>query len=79
VYWAAGLPVLVSDELEYMATLVRQTGAGLVVSRSELSGLAERLREVDYQALQARVVEAQARYHIERFLPAVTGLLTRSS
>ncbi len=79
VYWAAGLPVLVSDELQYMATLVQETGAGLVVSRSELDGLAERLRSVDYQALQARVVQAQERYHIERFLPAVTSLLTRSS
>jgi hypothetical protein len=79
LYWAAGLPVLVSDELEYMATLVRQTGAGLVVSRSDLDNLAERLRNVDYQALQARVVEAQQLYHIERFLPAVTSLLTRSS
>jgi hypothetical protein len=78
VYWAAGLPVLVSEELEYMATLVRETGAGLVVGRSELSGLAERLRQVDYQVLQARVSDAQERYHIERFLPAVTALLTRA-
>ncbi len=79
VYWAAGLPVLVSEELEYMATLVRQTGAGLVVTRDELDDLGERLRGVDYQALQARVVEAQERYHIERFLPAVTSLLMRAS
>jgi hypothetical protein len=79
VYWAAGLPVLVSEELEYMATLVRETGAGLVVKREELPTLAARLRELDYAALHARVVEAQARYHIERFLPAVSELLLGSS
>jgi hypothetical protein len=79
VYWAAGLPALVSEELEYMATLVRETGAGLVVTRAELATLGERLQSVDYAALQARVAEAQERYHIERFLPAVTSLLTGSS
>jgi hypothetical protein len=76
VYWAAGLPALVSEELQYMATLVRETGAGLVVRRTELATLGERLADVDYAALQARVVAAQERYHIERFLPAVTALLT---
>jgi hypothetical protein len=78
VYWAAGLPALVSEELEYMATLVRETGAGVVVKRSELSTLAERLKGLDYAALQERVVAAQRRYHIELFLPAVTQLLTRT-
>jgi hypothetical protein len=75
VYWAAGLPALVSEELEYMATLVRQTGAGLVVTRSELGTLAERLHGLDYAELQRNVAAAQERYHIERFLPAVSDLL----
>jgi hypothetical protein len=75
VYWAAGLPVLVSAELEYMATLVHETGAGLVVARSELGTLGERLGRVDHAALQASVIGAQQRYHIEKFLPAVTQLL----
>ena len=79
VYWAAGLPALVSSELEYMATLVRETGAGLVVERGELSTLGERLARVDYAAMQARVVAAQQRYHIEKFLPAVTALLSSAS
>jgi hypothetical protein len=79
VYWAAGIPALVSEELEYMATLVRETGAGLVVKRRELATLGARLEDVDYAAMQARVVEAQQRYHIERFLPAVLRLLTGSS
>jgi len=43
------------------------------------SALATRLADVDYEALQARVVAAQERYHIERFLPAVTRLLTGQS
>jgi hypothetical protein len=79
VYWAAGLPVLVSAELEYMAALVRETGAGMVVERGEIATLGERLASVDYAALQARVVIAQHRYHIEKFLPAVTALLSSSS
>ena len=79
VYWAAGLPVLVSAELEYMASLVRETGAGIVVERGELSTLCDHLAGVDYAALQARVIAAQQRYHIEKFLPAVTALLSSSS
>ncbi len=78
VYWAAGLPALVSEELAYMATLVRETGAGLVVKRSDLPTLGARLQSLDYAELQRRVVAAQQKYHIEHFIPALCELLTRA-
>lgn len=79
MYWAAGLPALVSEELAYMASLVEDTGAGLVVKRSELSSLGERLQNLDYAALQQRVVAAQERYHVELFVPKLCELLLSSA
>jgi len=75
MYWAAGLPVLVSEELAYMASLVADTGAGVVVTRNELGTLAQRLASLDYAELQRRVVLAQQRFHIERFIPRLVELL----
>ncbi|MEM7447929.1 MAG: hypothetical protein AAF355_06790 [Myxococcota bacterium] len=74
-YWAAGLPVLVSEELETMASLVRDTGAGLVLKASELGQLGNRLRKLDYEALQDAVRRAQHLYAVENFLPKITALM----
>jgi hypothetical protein len=78
VYLAAGLPVLVSPELGYMAELVRAHGIGLVVPREELATLAERLDDVDHTALCGAVARAQPEFCIERHLPAVLRLVTGS-
>jgi len=75
VYVAAGLPVLVSPELGYMAELVRAHGIGLVVGRGELASLAERLDEVDHAALCRAVARVQPELCIERHLPDVLRLV----
>ncbi len=74
-YLAAGLPVLVSEELAYMATIVREHGIGLVLGQSDLSDLDRRLEAQDYPALQERVRVAQRQLHIERYLPGVLDLI----
>lgn len=74
-YVAAGLPILVSPELGYMAEFVRARGLGLVVPRHELSSLARTLDGVDYPALCAAVSRAQPELCIETQLPAVLRLL----
>ncbi len=74
-YIAAGLPVLVSPELAYMAALVRTHGIGIVVEREAIATLAQRLAEVDHGALRAAVARAQPELCIERQLPAVLRLV----
>ena len=75
-YVAAGLPVLVSPELGYMAELVRTHGIGLVVERDDIPTLAERLDDTDHAALCAAVACAQPEFCIERHLPDVLHLVT---
>lgn len=75
VYLAAGLPVLVSPELEYMAELVRTHGLGLVVPRDQHGQLAELLAGCDYAALQANVAAAQQRFAAEHTCDEVLELL----
>ena len=77
-YVAAGLPVLVSPELGYMAELVRAHGIGLVVPSAELATLAARLHDTDHDALRAAVARAQPEFCIERHLPDVLRLVAGS-
>lgn len=77
-YVAAGLPVLVSPELGYMAELVRNHGIGLVVPGSELHSLAARLDDTDHDALRAAVARVQPEFCIERHLPDVLRLVAPS-
>lgn len=78
-YLAAGLPVLVSRELEYMAELVERHGCGIVVDRNDFGRIGELLAAVDYGELQAAVLRAQELFHIERYVPPILDLLTRGA
>lgn len=74
-YVAAGLPVLVSPELEFMAEVVQRHGIGVVVPRRDLAALAHRLDDIDYPALCAAVERAQPSLCIETQLPDVLRLV----
>lgn len=75
VYLAAGLPVLVSPQLEMMAALVREHGIGLVVERDEVAAIVPKLMTCDYAALQAAVVRAQRTFAAEHAVDDVLALL----
>ncbi len=77
-YIAAGLPVLVSPELGFMAELVERHGIGLVVPGPELATLAARLDRVDHDELRAAVARAQPEFCMERYLPDVLRLVDGS-
>lgn len=70
-YVAAGLPIIVSREMVYMAELVESWGIGLVVSARELGNLAELLRVAPYERFKHNVAIAQTSFsaenHFERF------------
>ena len=75
VYLAAGLPVLVSSELAYMAELVEREGIGFAIAAHEVPRLCARLDACDYAALQANVARAQRRFIAEHTCDDVLALL----
>jgi hypothetical protein len=54
-YMESGLPVLVSEELEAAADLVRRHGLGLIFAQKDLAGLAEKLNVCNYTDLRENV------------------------
>jgi len=66
-YLAAGLPVLVSRELESMAAFVERHQVGLVLSDDMLPRLREALETVDLHRLKENVEKVQERYVMENF------------
>lgn len=74
-YLFAGLPVIVSAELKYMASLVEQHGLGVVLDNSELLDLPRYLNGLDYNALLQNVDASQNLFCIENWLPGINELL----
>lgn len=71
-YLEAGLPILVSEELHYVAKLVREYEIGIVVSRRDIDSLAETVARYDYNKLKSNVMVAQRELsmgqHIDRLI-----------
>jgi hypothetical protein len=74
-YLASGIPVLVSEELDYMASFVKKHGVGIVLSRNQIPFLIDVLSHTDYEGLLQNVQEAQTKYNMERYLPRICDLL----
>lgn len=70
LYLEAGLPIIVSEELEYLADIVRQNHIGVVVKQSQLKSLPSVLLDCDYPSLLEHVGEFRQvfnfRKHSER-------------
>ncbi len=65
-YLAAGLPVVVSPELTFMASLIERLGVGLVVSAHDIPRLSAILDAADWSRLRANVARAQRMFTAER-------------
>jgi hypothetical protein len=57
LYLEAGLPIIVSEELEYLADIVRRNHIGVVVTQSQLKCLPSVLTDCDYPSLLEHVRE----------------------
>lgn len=77
-YLAAGLPVIVSEELEYMAGLVREHDIGIVVKREEIPFLMQKLRD-DYARLRTNVERRYDAFRFENRLPDLERLILRTT
>lgn len=77
-YLSAGLPVIVSEELNHMAEFVRENGIGIVVGKDERSNLVKMLEDIDPRQFIDNIEVAQKKYAIERFVDRFTEWLNRS-
>ncbi|EKD38832.1 MAG: hypothetical protein ACD_75C00595G0003 [uncultured bacterium] len=76
-YISAGLPVIISEELRYAASLVRQFGIGIVVNRDQIKNLSSLLSHICLKDMVSNVKKAQNQFHTERFFDGITALLER--
>lgn len=58
-YLSAGLPIIVSKENGYIATLVKEYEIGIVISQNEIDSLSEIIQQCDYEKLKANVKRAR--------------------
>ena len=78
-YMEAGLPVLVSEELEAVADLVREHGLGLVLSRNDLCKVSEMLRRKDCGALRENVRAFRSRWKMSKRIDSLEDLYEKAS
>ncbi len=78
-YLSAGLPILISPELEYMADFVVKNKIGLIIKRCETTSLKDMLHQCDYASLLEHVAEAQYKYCAEensdKFISFIESIL----
>ncbi len=69
----AGLPILVSAEMEYMARIVEENGIGLAIATAELESTPERARALDWEKTADNVRDYAERHSMERHIHDLIG------
>ena len=67
-YLEAGLPILISEELQYVAKLVKEYGIGIVVSQKDLDNLPEIINSYDREKLNANVKKAREELSMKKHI-----------
>jgi hypothetical protein len=67
-YLEAGLPILVSEELQYVAKLVKEYEIGIVVSQKDLDNLPEVINSYDREKLRANVKKAREELSMKKHI-----------
>ena len=65
-YIEAGLPILVSEELRYVAKIVCENNIGIVLSQKDLYNLKDIILGCDYKKLRKNVIDYREKYCMER-------------
>ncbi|HEY5564374.1 MAG TPA: hypothetical protein VIL33_02205, partial [Rhodothermia bacterium] len=68
-YLEAGLPVIVSRDLEYQAWILNRGGVGLAISASDIADLRRLIEATDYAALLRDVAIYRERLSLRKNLP----------
>lgn len=67
-YIEAGLPILISEELQSVAKIVKEHEIGTVVSQKDLDNLPDVISRYDREKLNANVLKAQRELSMERHI-----------
>lgn len=73
-YLEAGLPIIVSEELEYVADIVRKYEIGIVVSKDDINNLSEIINKYDYNKLRNNVKIAREELSMEKHIDRLITL-----
>lgn len=81
-YLQAGLPIIIDENLEYMASLVRKYNIGIVLSDDDYERLPEILNSADYGQLKQNVIRYRNEFSIEigagKVLTVYDGIVRRN-
>lgn len=67
-YMEAGLPILISEEFQYVAKLVKEHEIGIVVSQNDLDNLPDVINSYDIGKLRANVKKAQKELSMDKHI-----------
>lgn len=67
-YLEAGLPIIVCEEFQYAAKLVKEHGIGIVVSQKDLDNLPDVINRYDREKLRANVKKAQKELSMDKHI-----------
>ena len=76
-YLASGLPMIISEEMENVADLVKRYQIGVVVSRSDINNLKSVIDNYSYDLLRMNVKKAQEELCLECHLPKFIDFIRR--
>lgn len=74
LYLEAGLPILVSEKLKYVARLVKEYGIGLVIAEEDIDSLGEVIEACDYATLRENVAIFKNKFNYNYKIASLIGL-----
>lgn len=74
-YLEAGMPILVSSEMGYMAWLVKRYSIGIVFDRSDFPNMKSLILAHDYEVLKRNVLKARTKLSMAQNLPHLIKFL----
>lgn len=77
-YLSAGLPVIVSEENDCIAKLIRKYEIGIVIDQSEIDSLAEIIKGYDYEKMKANVRRAREELSMKRHIDRLIGFYEKA-
>lgn len=74
----AGIPIIVSGEMTYMAWMVKRYKIGIVISRNDLSKLRQIILSTDYAAMKSNVYRFRQKLSMNENLPRLRQFILDS-
>ncbi|VVB82610.1 Uncharacterised protein [uncultured archaeon] len=76
-YLEAGLPMIVSDQMEYITEIVKKYGLGLVINIKDLKNLREIIEKQDYVQLKKNIKKFQEEFKMSRVIKEIENFYER--